>query len=82
VELGKFEELIQKYKALCYKDICFWIVKNLKAGDRDILAMEVHLWHYKGVDKKLKPYASTSLFSCNPSAKLSTRHLNVKNCYG
>jgi hypothetical protein len=54
-ELDEFGEAIWKYKALCYKDICFWIVQNPKRGERDLLAIEVHLRHYKGVDNKPKP---------------------------
>jgi hypothetical protein len=57
-KLDKFGEAIRKYKALCYKDICLWIVQNPKPGERDILAMEVHLWHHKGVDNKPKPYVA------------------------
>ena len=55
-ELDEFGEAIRKYKALCYEDICFWIVQNPKRGERDLLAMEVHLRHHKGVDNKPKPY--------------------------
>ena len=50
----------RKYKALCYEDICLWIVKNPKKGERDVLAMEVHLRHHKGVDNKPKPYVALS----------------------
>jgi hypothetical protein len=57
-ELDKFREAIRKYKALCYEDICLWIVQNPKPGERDILAMEVHLRHHKGVDNKPKPYVA------------------------
>ena len=57
-ELDKFEEAIRKYKALCYEDICLWIVQNPKRGERDLLAMEVHLRHHKGVDNKPKPYVA------------------------
>jgi hypothetical protein len=48
-------EAVRKYKALCYEDICLWIVQNPKRGERDLLAMEVHLRHHKGVDRKPKP---------------------------
>jgi hypothetical protein len=54
-ELDEFGEARRKYKALCYEDICLWIVRNPKEGERDILAMEVHLRHHKGVDNKPKP---------------------------
>lgn len=54
-EVDEFGEAIRKYKALCYEDICLWIVKNPKDGERDVLAMEVHLRHHKGVDNKPKP---------------------------
>jgi hypothetical protein len=54
----EFREAIRKYKALCYEDICLWIVKNLKEGERDLLAMEVHLRHHKGVDNKPKLYVA------------------------
>ena len=58
-ELDEFREAIRKYKALCYEDICFWIVQNPKQGERDLLAMEVHLRHHKGVDNKPKPYVAS-----------------------
>jgi hypothetical protein len=57
-ELDEFGEVIRKYKALCYEDICLWIVQNPKEGERDLLAMEVHLRHHKGVDNKPKPYVA------------------------
>lgn len=57
-DLDEFGEAIRKYKALCYEDICLWIVRNPRKGERDVLAMEVHLRHYKGVDNKPKPYAA------------------------
>ena len=53
-ELGEFEEPIRRYIALCYEDICLWIVQNPKQGERDLLAMEVHLRHHKGADSKPK----------------------------
>ena len=59
-ELDELEEATRKYKALCYEDICIWIVKNPKQGARDVLAMEVHLRHHKGVDNKPKPYVLLS----------------------
>ena len=51
----EFGDVIRKYKALCYEDICLWIVKSLKKRERDLLAMEVHLRHHQGVDNKPKP---------------------------
>ena len=54
-ELDEFGEEIRKCKALCYEDICLWIVQNPKRGERDLLAMEVSLRHHKGVDNKPKP---------------------------
>jgi Protein of unknown function (DUF3435) len=57
-KLDKFGEAIRKYKALCYKDICLWIVQNPKRGERDLLAIEVHLRHHKGVDNKPKLYVT------------------------
>lgn len=57
-ELDEFGEAIRKYKALCYEDICLWIVQNPKQGGRDLLAMEVSLRHHKGVDNKPKPYVA------------------------
>lgn len=56
--LDEFGEGRRAYKALCYEDICLWIVKNPKKGERDLLAMEVHLKNHKGVDNKPKPYAA------------------------
>jgi hypothetical protein len=58
VELDEFGEATRKYKALCYEDICLWIVQNPKQGERDLLAMEVSLRHHKGVDNKPKPYVT------------------------
>ena len=57
-ELDEFGEAIRKCKALCYEDICLWIVQNPKRGERDLLAMEVSLRHHKGVDNKPKPYVT------------------------
>jgi hypothetical protein len=54
-ELRGFEEPQRRYKALCYEDICLWIVQNPKRGQRDLLAMEVTLRHHKGADNKPKP---------------------------
>ena len=55
-KVNKFGEVIQKYKVLCYENICLWIMKNLKNGEQDVLAMKVHLWHHKDVNNKLKPF--------------------------
>ena len=63
-ELDEHREAIRKYKALCYEDICLWIVRNPKRGERDLLVMEVHLRHHKGVDNKPKPYIA---LPCVPS---------------
>ena len=60
-ELDEFGEARRKYKALCYEDICLWIVQNPKRGERDLLAMEVSLQHHKGVDNKPKPYVTPPL---------------------
>ncbi|RFU29061.1 hypothetical protein B7463_g7279, partial [Scytalidium lignicola] len=62
-ELDEYGEAIRQWKALCYEDICLWIVKNPKKGERDVLAMEVFLRHHKGVDNKPKP--TTFLFREN-----------------
>jgi hypothetical protein len=51
-------EAKRTYKALCYEDICLWIVQNPKRGERDLHAMEVHLRHHKWVDRKPKPYVT------------------------
>ena len=63
-DLDVFGEAIRKYKALCYEDICLWVVQNPRKGERDVLAMEVHLRHHKGVDKKPKPYVSPDACRC------------------
>lgn len=57
-KLDEFGEAIRNCKALCYKDICLWIVQNPKRGERDLLTMEVSLRHHKGVDNKPKPYVT------------------------
>lgn len=49
------EEQTRRHKAICYEDIVLWIVKDVKYGGRDILAMEVFLQHHKGADRKPKP---------------------------
>lgn len=58
--IASFEKR-RMWKALCYKDICLWIVQNPKRGERDLLAMEVCLKHHKGAYKKPKPYVSPPL---------------------
>jgi len=63
IQLGQ-QEPTREYKALCYEDVCLWIVQNPKLGERDLLVMEVHLRYHKGVDKKPKPYAT---LLCGPS---------------
>jgi hypothetical protein len=65
-KLDEFGEAIQKCKAFCYEDICLWIVKNPKRGERDLLIMEVSLQHHKGVDNKPKLYI-TPLYALSPS---------------
>jgi hypothetical protein len=57
-KLDEHGEAVRKYKALCYEDICLWIVQNPKRGERDVLAMEVHLRYHKGADNKPKPYVA------------------------
>lgn len=54
---AELEEEVRETKAICYEDICLWIVQNPKPGERDLLAMEVFLRNHKGADKKPKPYA-------------------------
>lgn len=54
--LAESGEQVRKWKALCYEDVCLWVVRNPKAGERDLLVMEVFLRHHKGADKKPKPY--------------------------
>ena len=61
-EPGEFEEAKRKYKALCYEGICLWIIQNPKRGERDLLAMEVHLQNHKGVDNKPKPYVALTRY--------------------
>lgn len=62
-ELNEFEKTIWEYKALCYENICFWIVQNSKWEKRDLLAMKVHLQHHKEVNNKPKLYIASSLHS-------------------
>jgi len=64
IKLGQQQEPTRQYKALCYEDVCLWIVPNPKLGERDLLVMEVHLRYHKGVDKNPKPYAT---LLCGPS---------------
>jgi hypothetical protein len=51
---------MREFKALYYEDVYLWVVKDPKRGDRDLLAMEVNLRHYKGVDNKPKPCVDLS----------------------
>jgi hypothetical protein len=64
-KLDEFREAIRKYKALCYEDICLWIVQNSKQGERDLLAIKVSLRHHKGVDNKPKLYVTPCVLSLN-----------------
>jgi hypothetical protein len=41
------EERKRKYKALCCKDICLWVVQNRNLAEGSFLTMEVHLHHIK-----------------------------------
>ena len=59
----EFREPVREFKALCYKDVCLWVVKDPKRGGRDLLAMEVNLCHHKGVDNKPKPCVDLSLLA-------------------
>jgi hypothetical protein len=61
-EPGEFKKVKRKCKALCYEDICFWIVQNPRRGERDILAIEVYLQNHKGVDNKPKPYITSTKY--------------------
>ena len=58
----ELREPVREFKALCYEDICLWIVKDPKGGDRDLLAMEVNLRHHKGADNKPKPNVNPAAF--------------------
>ncbi|KAH8586626.1 hypothetical protein B0O99DRAFT_602324 [Bisporella sp. PMI_857] len=62
-DFNEFKKTIRKCKALCYENICFWIVKNPKQKEQNLLAMEVYLRHHKKVDNKPKP--TTFLFREN-----------------
>jgi hypothetical protein len=42
-EPGEFEKAKRKYKIFYYKDIYFWIVQNLKQGEKDLLIIKIHL---------------------------------------
>jgi hypothetical protein len=64
-ELNEFREARRRYKALYYEDICLWIIKNPKEGERDLLAIEVHLRYHKGVDNKPKPYITLNIIYIN-----------------
>jgi hypothetical protein len=55
---GHLSEHIKRCKALCYKDICLWIVQNPSCGERDLVAIEVTLAYHKGADNKPKLYAT------------------------
>ena len=52
---NELREPVREFNALCYEDICLWVVRNPRRGDRDLLAMEVNLRHHKGVGNKPKP---------------------------
>lgn len=61
--LPEFGEKRRRCKALCYEDICLWILRNPERGGRDIRAMEVALRHHKGADRKPKSYVNYAFFS-------------------
>ncbi|KAF5616442.1 hypothetical protein F25303_13524 [Fusarium sp. NRRL 25303] len=50
------DDPVRLSKVLCYEDLTLWIVKDPKAGGRDVLAMEVALKFHKNVDRKPKPH--------------------------
>lgn len=54
-DIGDLSELMREYKAICYKDVQVWIVQNPTHGERDLVAIEITLSHYKGANKKPKP---------------------------
>ena len=45
----------RQFDALCYEDVRLLVVRNPVAGERDVLAMEVKLAHYKGAKRRPKP---------------------------
>ena len=53
-KVDEFGEVIQKYKVLCYKNICLWIMKNSKDEEWNVLVMKIYLQHHKSVNNKFK----------------------------
>jgi len=41
-------EDIRHFDAICYEDVRLLVVRSAGSGERDVLAMEVTLAHYKG----------------------------------
>jgi hypothetical protein len=54
-DTGDYTKRKRRYKSLCYEDIRLWIVQNPTPGERDLLAIEIKLKHYKGANRKPKP---------------------------
>ena len=56
IDVDDTDNLIRAYKALCYKDVCLWVVQNPTSGGHDLLSIEITLSHHKGADRKPKLY--------------------------
>lgn len=55
VDIDGVEGDTRLYDALCYKDVRLLAVYDPDNSERDVLAIEVKLSHYKGHNKRLKP---------------------------
>jgi hypothetical protein len=55
VATSDVETEVRQFDVLCYEDVRLLAVWNPIAGERDVLAMEVKLAHYKGAKRRLKP---------------------------
>ncbi|PVH70113.1 hypothetical protein DL98DRAFT_620728 [Cadophora sp. DSE1049] len=55
VSISDVETELRQFDALCYKNVRLLVVRNLVAGERDVLAIEVKLAYHKGGKRRLKP---------------------------
>ncbi|KAH6696617.1 hypothetical protein BKA61DRAFT_622814 [Leptodontidium sp. MPI-SDFR-AT-0119] len=55
VAMSDVDTELRQFDALCYEDVRLLVVQNPIAGERDVLAMEVKLAHYKGAKRPPKP---------------------------
>jgi len=55
IAISGFREDIRQFNAICYEDVRLLVVYNPASRERDVLAMEVTMAHYKGYKRRPKP---------------------------